>query len=329
MTDKMLKFVKIGQQTPPKRDTDVRKKDFNEIYDEFINEKAKEQSSRCSQCGVPFCQVHCPLSNNIPDWLKLTAEGRLKEAYELSQSTNNMPEVCGRICPQDRLCEGNCVIEQSGHGTVTIGSIEKYITDNAWEQGWVKPINISNEKNESIGIIGAGPAGLAAAEELRKSGYKITVYDRYDRAGGLLIYGIPNFKLEKEVVERRTKLLKDGGIEFLENLMWKKFTKKMKSETIQKGILQLKHGNYEYPITLQLIKDGRKNKVLNKKIKSKINITMVHGQKDEVVPVSYSRKVLKIFLNAKKKLVIVKDGDHSLSSQKWLKIIIKELKLII
>ena len=217
MTDKMLKFVKIGQQTPPKRETDVRKKDFNEIYDEFINEKAKEQSSRCSQCGVPFCQVHCPLSNNIPDWLKLTAEGRLKEAYELSQSTNNMPEVCGRICPQDRLCEGNCVIEQSGHGTVTIGSIEKYITDNAWEQGWVKPINISNEKNESIGIIGAGPAGLAAAEELRKSGYKITVYDRYDRAGGLLIYGIPNFKLEKEVVERRTKLLKDGGIEFIQN----------------------------------------------------------------------------------------------------------------
>ena len=217
MTDKMLKFVKIGQQTPPKRETDVRKKDFNEIYDEFINEKAKDQSSRCSQCGVPFCQVHCPLSNNIPDWLKLTAEGRLKEAYELSQSTNNMPEVCGRICPQDRLCEGNCVIEQSGHGTVTIGSIEKYITDNAWEQGWVKPINISNEKNESIGIIGAGPAGLAAAEELRKSGYKITVYDRYDRAGGLLIYGIPNFKLEKEVVERRTKLLKDGGIEFIQN----------------------------------------------------------------------------------------------------------------
>ena len=117
--------------------------------------------------------------------------------------------------------------------------------------------------------------------------------------------------------------------EFLENLMWKKFTKKMKSETIKKGILQLKHGNYEYPITLQLIKDGRKNKVLNKKINSKINVTMVHGQKDEVVPVSYSRKVLKIFQNAKKKLAIVKDGDHSLSSQKWLKIIIKELKLII
>ena len=217
MTDKMLKFVKIGQQTPPKRKVDKRKEDFKEIYDEFISQKAKEQSSRCSQCGVPFCQVHCPLSNNIPDWLKLTAEGRLKEAYELSQSTNNMPEVCGRICPQDRLCEGNCVIEQSGHGTVTIGSVEKYITDTAWEKGWVEPISVKYEKNQSVGIIGAGPAGLAAAEQLRKNGYKITIYDRYDRAGGLLIYGIPNFKLEKHVVERRTKLLKDGGIEFVQN----------------------------------------------------------------------------------------------------------------
>tara|TARA_B100001142_G_scaffold87699_1_gene89448 strand:+ start:4120 stop:5559 length:1440 start_codon:yes stop_codon:yes gene_type:complete len=217
MTEKMLKFVKIGQQNPPKRKVTNRTEDFNEIYNQFIQEKAKEQASRCSQCGVPFCQVHCPLSNNIPDWLKLTAEGRLKEAYELSQSTNNMPEVCGRICPQDRLCEGNCVIEQSGHGTVTIGSVEKYITDSAWEQGWVKPIKVKNEINQSIGIIGAGPAGLAAADQLRKSGYQITVYDRYDRAGGLLIYGIPNFKLEKFVVERRTKLLKESGIKFIQN----------------------------------------------------------------------------------------------------------------
>ena len=121
MTKKMLQFVDLKQESPEKRSTNNRKGDFNEIYKEYITNKATEQSSRCSQCGVPFCQVHCPLSNNIPDWLKLTAEGRLKEAYELSQSTNNMPEVCGRICPQDRLCEGNCVIEQSGHGTVTIG----------------------------------------------------------------------------------------------------------------------------------------------------------------------------------------------------------------
>tara|TARA_B100000886_G_scaffold151298_1_gene102899 strand:+ start:607 stop:2046 length:1440 start_codon:yes stop_codon:yes gene_type:complete len=214
MSEKMLKFVKIGQQNPPKRNTNNRKDDFNEIYNEFIHDKAKEQSSRCSQCGVPFCQIHCPLSNNIPDWLKLTAEGRLEEAYNLAQSTNNMPEVCGRICPQDRLCEGNCVIEQSGHGTVTIGSIEKFITDNAWANGWVKPIKVENELNQSIGIIGSGPAGLACAEQLRKKGYQITIYDRYDRAGGLLIYGIPNFKLEKDVVERRIKLLKDGGIKF-------------------------------------------------------------------------------------------------------------------
>ena len=217
MTEKMLTFINIGQESPPKRSKSERKDDFNEIYKEFINEKAKEQSSRCSQCGVPFCQIHCPLSNNIPDWLKLAAEGRDEEAYQLSQSTNNMPEVCGRICPQDRLCEGNCVIEQSGHGTVTIGSIEKYITETAWEKGWIKPIEISKEINQSIGIIGAGPAGLACGEELRKKGYQITIYDRYDRAGGLLIYGIPNFKLEKHVVERRIKLLKDGGIKFIHN----------------------------------------------------------------------------------------------------------------
>ena len=217
MTDKMLKFVKLGQQNPPKRNVLDRKEDFNEIYTEFINEKAKEQSSRCSQCGVPFCQVHCPLSNNIPDWLKLTAEGRLKEAYELAQSTNNMPEICGRICPQDRLCEGNCVIEQSGHGTVTIGSIEKFITENAWDNKWIQPIEIKYEKKQSIGIIGSGPAGLACAEQLRKEGYQISIYDRYDRPGGLLIYGIPNFKLEKFVVERRTNLLKKSGIKFIQN----------------------------------------------------------------------------------------------------------------
>jgi glutamate synthase (NADPH) small chain len=217
MTKKMLQFVDLKQETPVKRNTTKRKDDFNEIYNEFITDKAKDQSSRCSQCGVPFCQIHCPLSNNIPDWLKLTAEGRLKEAYEISQSTNNMPEVCGRICPQDRLCEGNCVIEQSGHGTVTIGSIEKYITDTAWEKGWVKPFKVKRELKQSVAIIGAGPAGMACAEELRKSGYQVTIYDRYDRAGGLLIYGIPNFKLEKFVVERRTKLLKDSGIKFVQN----------------------------------------------------------------------------------------------------------------
>ena len=231
MPEKMLKFVNISKENPPKRTVLNRKADFNEIYKEFINKKAGEQSSRCSQCGVPFCQIHCPLSNNIPDWLKLTAEGRLEEAYHLSQNTNNMPEICGRICPQDRLCEGNCVIEQSGHGTVTIGSIEKFITENAWENGWIKPLKIKNNKDQSVGIIGAGPAGLACAEELRKKGYQITVYDRYDRPGGLLIYGIPNFKLEKYVVERRTKLLKESGIKFIQNF---EVGKKMKLYDLKK-----------------------------------------------------------------------------------------------
>ncbi len=210
----MLKFTKINKENPNKADAKRRVKSFDEIYAKYAAQKAEEQASRCSQCGVPFCQVHCPLHNNIPDWLKLTAENRMKEAFEISSATNNMPEICGRICPQDRLCEGNCVIEQSGHGTVTIGSIEKYITDTAWDEGWVKNIKPLEEKNYSVGIIGSGPAGLAAAEELRKKGYQVTIYDRYDRPGGLLIYGIPNFKLEKEIVVRRTERLKNSGIKF-------------------------------------------------------------------------------------------------------------------
>ena len=210
----MLKFTKINKENPIKTPAQKRINSFDEIYANYASQKAEEQASRCSQCGVPFCQVHCPLHNNIPDWLKLTAEERMQEAYEISSSTNNMPEICGRICPQDRLCEGNCVIEQSGHGTVTIGSIEKYITDTAWKRGWVKNIKPSEEKKYSVGIIGSGPAGLAAAEELRKKGYQVTIYDRYDRPGGLLIYGIPNFKLEKDIVTRRTKRLEDSGIKF-------------------------------------------------------------------------------------------------------------------
>jgi len=217
MTEKMLKFVGINKETPTKIKSLERISNFHEIYKEFIENKASEQASRCSQCGTPFCQVHCPLHNNIPDWLKLTAEGRLEEAYRLSSSTNSMPEVCGSICPQDRLCEGNCVIEQSGHGTVTIGAVEKYITNTAWKNGWVETIKPEKELKESVGIIGAGPAGLAAAEQLRQKGYQITIYDRYDRAGGLLIYGIPNFKLEKSSVQRRTKLYQDSGIRFVQN----------------------------------------------------------------------------------------------------------------
>ena len=211
MAERMLKFVTVPQAMPEKRAADARRHDFGEIYRDFAQEQAAAQASRCSQCGVPFCSVHCPLSNHIPDWLKLTAEGRLEEAYELSSATNTFPEVCGRICPQDRLCEGNCVIEK-GFESVTIGAVERYITDTAFEKGWVKPIRPRRELDASVGIIGAGPAGLAAAEQLRRRGYQVTVYDRHDRMGGLLIYGIPTFKLEKSVVLRRAAQFTESGI---------------------------------------------------------------------------------------------------------------------
>ena len=214
MSGRMLKFVDLPQATPEKRSAETRRADFDEIYDIFTTDGAAAQASRCSQCGVPYCQIHCPVHNNIPDWLMLTAEGRLAEAYEVSSATNNMPEICGRICPQDRLCEGNCVIEQSGHGTVTIGSVERYITDTAFERGWVRPPIPPRELGRSVGIVGAGPAGLAAAEQLRRRGYEVHVYDRHDRMGGLLVYGIPNFKLEKTIVARRIALLEEGGIVF-------------------------------------------------------------------------------------------------------------------
>ncbi|MCB5943222.1 NAD(P)-dependent oxidoreductase [Acidocella sp. KAb 2-4] len=216
MAERMLKFISLPQQTPEKRAAADRREDFHEIYEEFAPDAAAAQASRCSQCGIPFCSVNCPLGNNIPDWLKLTAEGRLEEAYELSSATNTFPEICGRICPQDRLCEGNCVIEK-GFESVTIGAVERYVTDTAFDQGWVKPIRPAQERAEHVAIIGAGPAGLAAAEALRRNGYKVTVYDRHDRVGGLLIYGIPGFKLEKEIVLRRWKWLEEGGVKFVLN----------------------------------------------------------------------------------------------------------------
>jgi glutamate synthase (NADPH/NADH) small chain len=212
----MLSFPLVEQDYPTKRAPGERTGDFGEIADAFAVAKAEEQSSRCSQCGVPYCSNHCPLHNHIPDWLRLTAEGRLREAYELSNATSTMPEICGRICPQDRLCEGNCVIEFSGHGAVTIGSVEKFITDTAWEQGWVEPLRPGPAKGQSIGVIGAGPAGLTVADLMRARGYEVHVYDRHDRMGGLLTYGIPGFKLEKPVVMRRVDRLRDGGVVFHE-----------------------------------------------------------------------------------------------------------------
>ncbi|MCY4260581.1 MAG: NAD(P)-dependent oxidoreductase [Rhodobacteraceae bacterium] len=214
---RMLTFHLVDSSMPDKRSARNRRKDFGEIYGDYPPNGASMQASRCSQCGVPYCQTHCPLHNNIPDWLRLTAEGRYREAYELSQQTNTFPEICGRICPQDRLCEGNCVVEQSGHGTVTIGAVEKYLTDMAWKENWVAPIRPRVELAHSVGIIGAGPAGLAAADLLRRKGVRVVVYDRHDRAGGLLTYGIPGFKLEKPIVMQRVRQIEDGGVEFVLN----------------------------------------------------------------------------------------------------------------
>ncbi len=213
MAQDLLKFVSVERETPEKRLAAERLGDFGEIYRIYLPEGAAEQASRCSQCGIPFCQAHCPLYNNIPDWLMLTAEGRLEEAYEVASATNTFPEICGRICPQDRLCEGNCVIEK-GFGGVTIGAVENFITETAFAAGWVKPVRPRRERDQSVGIVGGGPAGLAAADWLRRKGYQAHVYDRYDRIGGLLLYGIPNFKLEKDTVERRARLLAEGGVVF-------------------------------------------------------------------------------------------------------------------
>ncbi len=209
----LLSFVDVPQQRPYRRLAGERRRDFREIYDEFIPASAVTQASRCSQCGVPFCQIHCPLHNNIPDWLALTAEGRLEEAYAIASATNTFPEICGRICPHDRLCEGNCVIEK-GFDSVTIGTIERYITETAFDNGWVRAPVPVRERDQSVGIVGAGPAGLAAADRLRRYGYRVEIYDRHDRAGGLLMYGIPDFKLEKHVVSRRVDLLREGGVTF-------------------------------------------------------------------------------------------------------------------
>ena len=298
----MLKFTQINKENPSKTSAEDRVKSFDEIYANYAAKKAEEQASRCSQCGVPFCQVHCPLHNNIPDWLKLTAEERLDEAYEISSSTNNMPEICGRICPQDRLCEGNCVIEQSGHGTVTIGSIEKYITDTAWKKGWVKNIKPSQEKNYSVGIVGSGPAGLAAAEELRKKGYQVTIYDRYDRPGGLLIYGIPNFKLEKEIVTRRTKRLEDSGIKFElncnigTNITFQKIKEKHNAILIATGVYKFRE------INLNILNFNNVVPALNFLIAS--NKT---GLKDKVDDFINGR------LNAKgKNIVVIGGGDTAM-----------------
>ena len=210
----MLEFHKKKPKNPSKTEPEKRIKDFQEIYSQFDKNDSVEQSSRCSQCGIPFCQIHCPLNNNIPDWLRYIAENRLEEAYQISSSTNVFPEVCGRICPQDRLCEGNCVVEQAGFGAITIGNLEKYLTEIAWEKGWVKKIEINSSSKQKVAIIGSGPAGMAASSYLIQNGYEVDVFEKNDRVGGLMIYGIPNFKLDKSIVERRTEWLTESGVNF-------------------------------------------------------------------------------------------------------------------
>ncbi len=210
----MLEFHKKKSKNPSKTEPEKRIKDFQEIYSQFDKNDSVEQSSRCSQCGIPYCQIHCPLNNNIPDWLRYIAEGRLEEAYQVSASTNAFPEVCGRVCPQDRLCEGNCVVEQAGFGAITIGNLEKYLTEIAWEKGWVKNLSSQNQHKQRVAIIGSGPAGMAASAYLSQNGYQVDVFEKNDRAGGLMIYGIPNFKLDKKIVERRTEWLTESGVTF-------------------------------------------------------------------------------------------------------------------
>lgn len=207
-------FVVTPRTGPAKVPAADRVRDFAEIYANFSPVAGSGQSGRCAQCGVPFCQTGCPLQNNIPDWLRLAAESRAEEAWRQSAATSTMPEICGRICPQDRLCEGACTLEQSGWETVTIGSVERWLGDMAFENGWVDPIRPRVERGLSVGIVGAGPAGMAAADRLRSAGYAVTIYDRHDRAGGLLMYGIPGFKLEKPVVQRRLDRLTEGGVVF-------------------------------------------------------------------------------------------------------------------
>jgi glutamate synthase (NADPH/NADH) small chain len=201
----------------PKADASVRVRDFDEIIVKPTPQNLKTQAGRCTDCGVPFCQTACPLQNNIPDWLGLSAEDELREAWKIASATSTMPEICGRICPQDRLCEGSCTLNQSGWEAVTIGSVEAFIGDTAFDNGWVEPIRPLHERSMSVGIVGAGPAGMAAADRLREQGYQVFVYDRHDRPGGLLTYGIPGFKLEKRIVQRRIDRLIDGGVTFINN----------------------------------------------------------------------------------------------------------------
>jgi glutamate synthase (NADPH) small chain len=213
MADKNLQFLDIPRTDPAKVPVEQRVTEFKEIYSQFSADGAASQAGRCLACGNPFCEWKCPVHNYIPNWLKLIQEGNLFEAAELSHKTNSLPEMCGRICPQDRLCEGACTLND-GLGAVTIGSIEKYITDEAFKQGWTPDMSNVKATGKRVAIIGAGPAGLGCADILTRNGVKPVVFDRYARIGGLLTFGIPPFKLEKEVVEKRREVMEGMGVEF-------------------------------------------------------------------------------------------------------------------
>ncbi len=211
-----FQFVQVPRQDPQKKPADERKKEYREIYGKFDAETAAHQADRCLACGNPYCEWKCPVHNYIPNWLKLVAEGNVAEAAELSHRTNSLPEICGRVCPQDRLCEGACTLND-GFGAVTIGSIEKYISDTAFSQGWRPDLSKVKDTGKRVAVIGAGPAGLGCADVLIRNGVKPVVYDRYEEVGGLLTFGIPEFKLEKEVVKNRRAILEEMGVEFVLN----------------------------------------------------------------------------------------------------------------
>ncbi|WP_367401469.1 FAD-dependent oxidoreductase [Solimonas sp. SE-A11] len=209
----VMQFIEIGRQDPKKVPAEVRLHDWREIYGQFPQEQASTQAGRCLECGNPYCEWKCPVHNFIPNWLKLVQEGNLFMAAELSHKTNTLPEVCGRVCPQDRLCEGACTLND-GFGAVTIGNVEKYITDEAFKQGWRPDMSGVVPTGKRVAIVGAGPAGLGAADILTRNGVKAVVFDKYNEIGGLLTYGIPPFKLEKEVMLRRREVFEGMGIEF-------------------------------------------------------------------------------------------------------------------
>jgi glutamate synthase (NADPH/NADH) small chain len=210
----VFQFLTLARNSGDKKDAEVRKIEFKEIYQPLTLSDASEQAGRCLSCGNPYCEWECPVHNYIPNWLQLVSEGRLFDAAELSHKTNSLPEICGRVCPQDRLCEGACTLNQGGFGAVAIGSVEKYITDEAWKAGWRPDMSHVVFGDKKVAVIGAGPAGLACADVLVRNGVRPVVYDRYEEIGGLLTFGIPEFKLEKSVVRRRRELLEGMGVEF-------------------------------------------------------------------------------------------------------------------